>query len=196
MRRITTWLLSTISALVLLFSYHTSTNSGSASAVATGTADAAANGTGDTGTTGSDGTGTSDQGATDQGSTDSGTDGSDDSGATATPTPTPSTDSGSTGSDGSSGSSSGTFTGDAVQTRYGPVQVEITVAGGKITKSVVTQVPWNDHRDQEINSYAVPILNDEAVRAQSADIDMVSGATFTSDGYIQSLQSAIDQANL
>ena len=67
---------------------------------------------------------------------------------------------------------------------------------GQITESRVTQVPWNDHKDQEINAYAVPILNEEAVDAQSADIDMVSGATYTSEGYIQSLQSAIDQANL
>ena len=57
-------------------------------------------------------------------------------------------------------------------------------------------MPWNDHKDQEINSYAVPILNQEAVDQQSADIDMVSGATYTSQGYIGSLQSAIDQANL
>lgn len=188
MRRITTWLLSTLSALVLLFSYHTSTNSGSAAAVATGEADAAANGTTDTGSSGTTDQGTTDSGSTDSGSADSG---STDSGSTPTPTPTPSTDSGS-----KSSSSDGTYTGDAVQTRFGPVQVEITVAGGKITKSVVTQVPWNDHRDQEINGYAVPILNDEAVQAQSADIDMVSGATYTSEGYLQSLQSAIDQANL
>ena len=81
-------------------------------------------------------------------------------------------------------------------TRFGDVQVRITVENGKITDSQVTQVPWNDHKDQEINSYAVPILNQEAVDQQSADIDMVSGATYTSQGYIGSLQSAIDQANL
>ena len=57
-------------------------------------------------------------------------------------------------------------------------------------------MPRNDHKDQEINSFAVPILNQEAVQAQSADIDMVSGATVTSEGYLGSLQSAIDQANL
>ena len=86
--------------------------------------------------------------------------------------------------------------GDAVSTRFGDVQVQITVASGKITASQVLQVPWNDHRDQEINSYAVPILNQEAVSSQSSTIDMVSGATYTSDGYIQSLQSAIAQAHL
>ena len=67
---------------------------------------------------------------------------------------------------------------------------------GKITASESLQVPWSNRRDQEINSYAVPVLNQEAVGPQNANIDMVSGATFTSDGYIQSLQSAIDQANL
>ncbi len=156
MRRITTWLLSTISALVLLFSYHTSTDSGAAASVV------AQSGTGT-------GTGT-------------------DTGAASGDTPS-SGDSGTT-------SAAKTYTGDAIMTRFGNVQVEITVENGTITDSQVTQVPWNDHKDQEINSYAVPILNREAVDAQSADIDMVSGATYTSQGYIQSLQSAIDQANL
>ena len=91
---------------------------------------------------------------------------------------------------------SGTYTGDAISTRFGDVQVEITVEDGRITASRVTRVPWSDHRDQEINAVAVPVLNEEAVEAQSADIDMVSGATYTSEGYIASLQSAIDQANL
>ncbi len=192
MRRITTWLLSTVSALVLLFSYHTSTSSSAAGVVALGSANAGSgttDGSGSSGTTGSgsgsSGSGSSGSGSGDSGSSDSGTS---DSG---------SSDSGSSDSQsGGSSSASGTFTGDAVMTRFGPVQVEITVKNGTITKSQVTQVPWNNGRDQQINSYAVPVLNDEAVQAQSAQIDMVSGATFTSEGYIQSLQSAIDQANL
>ena len=93
-------------------------------------------------------------------------------------------------------SSSTTYAGDTVQTQFGPVQVQITVSDGTITKSEVLQVPWGNGRDQEINSQAVPILNSEAVQSQSAQIDMVSGASFTSNGYITSLQSAIDQANL
>jgi uncharacterized protein with FMN-binding domain len=99
---------------------------------------------------------------------------------------------------GSSSSSGGTktYTGEVAQTRWGPVQVQITVTGGKITAAATTQVPSDNPRDQEINSYAVPVLGQEAVQAQSAQIDAVSGATVTSDGYIQSLQSAIDQANL
>ncbi|MGN6610487.1 MAG: FMN-binding protein [Angustibacter sp.] len=98
---------------------------------------------------------------------------------------------------GSGGSvTGGTFTGDTVQTRWGPVQVQITVSGGKITAADVVQVPQGNPRDQEINSYAVPVLNSEVVQAQSAQIDTVSGATVTSDGYLQSLQSAIDAAHL
>ena len=81
-------------------------------------------------------------------------------------------------------------------TRFGNVQVQITVQGGKITASDVLQVPWNDRHDQMINSQAVPVYNEETVDAQSAQIDVVSGATYTWEGYTQSLQSAIDQANL
>jgi uncharacterized protein with FMN-binding domain len=89
-----------------------------------------------------------------------------------------------------------TYSGTAVDTQYGPVQVQITVTNGKITKAIAVQVPFTDPRDQEINSQAVPQLNAEVLQQQSASIDMVSGATFTSNGYIQSLQSAIDQAHL
>jgi uncharacterized protein with FMN-binding domain len=86
-----------------------------------------------------------------------------------------------------------TVTGAVIDTRYGPVQVRITVANGKITSAAAIEYPQNDPRDQQINSYAVPALNSEAVQAGSASIDMVSGATFTSAGYIQSLQSALDK---
>ncbi|MEU5387367.1 FMN-binding protein [Kitasatospora cineracea] len=86
-----------------------------------------------------------------------------------------------------------TLTGSAVNTRYGPVQVKVTMAGGKISKIDVVQYPTRDRRDQEINSSAIPQLNQEALAAQSADIDVVSGATYTSEGYTRSLQSALDQ---
>ena len=76
------------------------------------------------------------------------------------------------------------------------MQVQITVTDGKITAAEAVVYPTENHRDVEINSYAVPALNDEAVQAQSASIDMVSGATVTSEGYLSSLQSAIDKANL
>ena len=116
-----------------------------------------------------------------------------------TGTGTTSSSSGSTSAGGSSSSAGGsatTVTGDTAQTQWGPVQVQITVAGGKITDITPVQYPNGNGRDQEINSYALPVLAQEALAAQSANIDHVSGATVTSDGYVQSLQSAIDQANL
>jgi len=120
---------------------------------------------------------------------------------TSTTTPSGGTSSGGTsGSSGTGGSSgtaaAGTVTGDTAQTRWGPVQVQITVTGGKITDVTAVQYPNGNGRDQQINSYALPVLAQEALSAQSAQIDHVSGATVTSDGYVQSLQSAIDQANL
>jgi uncharacterized protein with FMN-binding domain len=97
------------------------------------------------------------------------------------------------GSSGSSGSGSGTATGDAIDTRYGPVQVRVTVAGGKITDIQGLVLTGNDPRSAEISSSAEPTLKQEALSRQSADIDAVSGATFTSAGYAQSLQSALDK---
>src|SRR3954469_5837005 len=100
------------------------------------------------------------------------------------------------GGSGSTSSSSTTVTGDAADTRYGPVQVRITMSNGAVTAVEATEYPTHDRRDQEINSYAIPQLNEEATSARSADIDMVSGATYTSEGYISSLQSALDKAGL
>jgi uncharacterized protein with FMN-binding domain len=90
-------------------------------------------------------------------------------------------------------SSASTVTGDEVDTRWGPVQVQITVTGGKITNAQAVVYPQDNPRDQEINAYAVPTLQQETVSANSASIDMVSGATYTSTGYITSLQSALNK---
>ncbi|MFD9281612.1 FMN-binding protein [Streptomyces mirabilis] len=86
-----------------------------------------------------------------------------------------------------------TVTGDVAQTQYGPVQVRITVSGGKITKSEVVQIP-SGGRSTEVSNASVPKLNQEAVAAGSASIDAVSGASYTSAGYKKSLQSALDKA--
>jgi uncharacterized protein with FMN-binding domain len=86
-----------------------------------------------------------------------------------------------------------TVTGDVAQTEYGPVQVRITVAGGKITKAEAVQAPKGGRSDQ-ITSASVPRLNQAAVATGNAQIDSVSGATYTSAGYKKSLQSALDQA--
>jgi uncharacterized protein with FMN-binding domain len=152
MRRISAWAMSTLTVLVLLFSYNTSRSSqpAAASAQSLGAASNA-----QAGSSAQSGTGSSAAGSTAQ-----------------------------------------TYTGDEAMTRYGVVQVRITVSGGKITKSEVLQVPWSDGHDQMINSMAVPVYNEEAVRSQSAGIDVVSGATVTWQGYTESLQSAIDQAHL
>lgn len=89
-----------------------------------------------------------------------------------------------------------TVTGAVWQTIYGPVQVQITVKNGKITAATALEYPEETPRDYQINSYAIPELNQEAVAASSAKIDAVSGATYTSGGYIGSLQSAVDKAGL
>jgi uncharacterized protein with FMN-binding domain len=109
---------------------------------------------------------------------------------------TPSTSGNSNSSGGSTSTGTKTVTGDAADTRYGPVQVKITVTNGKITATEAVDYPVNDPRDQEINSYAIPQLNSEALAASSAQIDTISGATYTSEGYITSLQSALDKAGL
>lgn len=94
-----------------------------------------------------------------------------------------------------SGLTDGTFTGSATNTRYGPVQVQITVTGGKIVDVQAVEYPTDNSRDRQINERAIPQLVSETLNAQSADIHLVSGATYTSQGYLDSLQSAIGQAN-
>ncbi len=156
MRRIVIWLASTITILVLLFGYHTSTNKTSSASVVSSSP------------------------TTSSGSKPS----SSPSGTT------------SSGSDGGNSSKITTYTGSVAQTRWGPVQVKITVQGGKITKVTILQQPSGNSRDAEINSRALPILINESLSAQNANIDMVSGATVTSEGYAQSLQAALDEAGI
>jgi hypothetical protein len=105
-----------------------------------------------------------------------------------------SNDNGSTGS-GSTGSGTRTVTGAVAQTQWGPVQVQLAVDNGAITKVTVLQYPNGNSRDVELANYSLPTLIRETMQSQSAQIDMVSGATYTSTGYVQSLQSALDRAN-
>ena len=88
------------------------------------------------------------------------------------------------------------ITGAVDNTPYGPMQVQITVAGKKITKAVAVQQTSDGTISQQIDGMAIPQLNQETLTAQSANINAVSGASYTSAGYKQSLQSAIDQAGL
>jgi uncharacterized protein with FMN-binding domain len=117
-------------------------------------------------------------------------------GATNANSSSSSNSSSSTSSSRTSSARSATYTGDSVDTQWGPVQVQITVSNGKVTSATAVVYPNGNPRDQQINSYALPKLNSEAVSASSAQIDMVSGATVTSTGYLGSLQSAIDKAGL
>jgi uncharacterized protein with FMN-binding domain len=101
------------------------------------------------------------------------------------------------GSSASTGSAAPTtVAGNVVQTIYGPVQVAITVTNRRITAARVPVYPNGSPHDQQISSYALPQLIQETVAAGSANISAVSGATYTSQGYISSLQSAIDKAGL
>ncbi len=171
MKRISLWALSTLSAVVLLFGYHTST-SGTMATTSPGTAKAGSySASAPQATSGSSG-----------GS--GGGDGTDTSGATSGSSTT------------GSGSTTRTVTGQVAQTTWGPVQVQLEVTGSQVSNVTVLQYPSGNGKDQEINSYALPILTQETINAQGADIDMVSGATITSGGYVQSLQSALDQAGI
>jgi len=105
-------------------------------------------------------------------------------GAAATPTPAS-----------KGAAASATVAGPVVSTQYGPVQVEVVVANGKVSDVVALQLPTG-RRSGSISSYAEPILHNEALQAQSAKIDLVSGATYTSDAYTRSLQAALDQAGI
>ncbi|UQX88237.1 FMN-binding protein [Jatrophihabitans telluris] len=96
----------------------------------------------------------------------------------------------------SSSAASQTYTGQAISTRYGVVQVRITVRAKRITNAAFVQLTAFDGHSADINAQAGPILLEQTLSAQSAQIDGVSGATFTTDGYEQSLQSALDQAGI
>jgi uncharacterized protein with FMN-binding domain len=154
MRRITLWFVSTVAALVLLFSYRTSLSGPAASAGAHPATDA-------------NPLGVVSPGVVSPGATPSTVDGQ---GATV-------------------------VNGTVAPTRWGPVQVQVRISGGRIVDVTALQVPDGNRRDVEINQYAVPQLREQVLAAQSANIDGVSGATVTSDGYRQSLQAALDAAH-
>ena len=177
MRRVTLGFLLTISALVLLFSYHTSTDGSSK----VGTAGAASLvGGGAAGGPTTSVTPNSPGADAGPGGNGAGPGGSTGAGQPTTTTP------------GSSRSGTLVIDGATVDTRHGPVQVRVTFTGSKITQVDAIVVPDQNGRDLRINQIAIPILHDEVIAAQSANIDSISGATVTTDGYVASLQSAID----
>lgn len=89
---------------------------------------------------------------------------------------------------------SGTFTGSVVATRFGNMQVSVTIDAGTITDVTALQLTDHDGKSVQISNRAAPILRSEVIAAQSASVQNVSGATYTTDGYLQSLQSALDAA--
>lgn len=101
-----------------------------------------------------------------------------------------------TGSAGAAAKAGGTYDGDVVQTRFGSVQVQITVKAGTITDVTALKLTDHEGRSVQISNYAAPILRSEVLQAQSADVQTVGGATVTSDAYLTSLQAALDAANL
>ena len=122
--------------------------------------------------------------------------------ATAAAAPTSTTSSGTATGSGTSrsgtssssaGSGDGTATGDAISTIYGAAQVRVTVKDGKIVQVEALQLQGNEPRSVQISSAAAPVLQQEVLAGQTADVDAVSGATFTSASYTQSLQSALDK---
>lgn len=88
----------------------------------------------------------------------------------------------------------GTYTGDVADAFYGNIQVQVTISGGKISDVVFLQYPNDRETSIMINSQAMPLLKQEAIQAQSANIDGVSGATASSGAFVQSLQSALSKA--
>jgi hypothetical protein len=165
MRRITLWLTSTVAVLVLLFSYRTSTSGPDHGNAVSGKSNGAGIVSSPAPAGGGDGTG-----------------------STGGTTPTPN-------SRGTGGNGAVVVNGSTAKTRWGPVQVQVTITSGRITEVSVLQQPNGNREDRQINSYALPQLREEVLTAQSAKIDGISGATVTSDGYRESLQAALDVAH-
>jgi uncharacterized protein with FMN-binding domain len=109
---------------------------------------------------------------------------------------------GSSGSSGSAGAAGaavkagGTYAGAVVQTRFGAVQVQITVKAGAITDVTALQLTDAERKSTQISNRAAPLLRAEVLKAQSARVQTISGATVTSAAYLTSLQAALDAANL
>jgi uncharacterized protein with FMN-binding domain len=163
-------LITTVFALVLLLSFKTPAAPGFAAST-----------TSDTAIVGEPAAPAAPTAIADTGST------STDTGTATTPTPTD--------ANATSGSlQDGTVTGETVATRFGDVQVQVTISGGTIVDVTALELPSGDRRSAQISDAVEPVLREEALAAQSAEIDLLSGATYTSRAYAQSLQSALDQA--
>lgn len=136
--------------------------------------------------------------STAQGSTDTSSSGSSGSESTNSGTTSGSgsidTSSNSGGSSSSSSAKDGTFDGDVVQTRYGPMQIEVVIKNGKIESATALQNPGGDRESDQINAQVIPMLNDAIVQYQTVNFGNVSRATISTNAYKESAQSALDQA--
>jgi hypothetical protein len=181
MRRVVLTIVGTVAGLVVLLTFKSHTGTSAVSAAPAGTA-----GLGGTAGTSSGAGTTNGAGGTAPSGAASGTSG----GGTA-----PSGSGASPGTPPGQGDTAGAriITGNVANTIYGPVQIQAAVKAGKIIKVTILQQPSTTAHDLQIGAFAFPQLEAETLSAQSAKIDMVSGATYTSGGYIQSLQSAIDR---
>ena len=181
MRRVALAIAGTVAGLVVLLTFKSHTGTSAVSAAPAGTA-----GPGGTAGTSSRAGTTNGAGGTAPSGGASGTSGggSAPSGGSASPGTAP-----------GQGDAAGAriITGNVANTVYGPVQIQAAVKAGKIIKVTILQQPSTTAHDLQIGAFAFPQLEAETLSAQSAKIDMVSGVTYTSGGYIQSLQSAIDR---
>lgn len=100
------------------------------------------------------------------------------------------------GTAGAAAQAAGTYAGSVVRTRFGTVQVQITVKAGAITDVTALQLTDDDRKSVQISNRAAPLLRAAVIKAQSAQVQTISGATVTSDAYLSSLQAALDAANL
>jgi uncharacterized protein with FMN-binding domain len=182
-------LASAASAGIILLGWQAGTGKGAAQAVSIPATSSQLDGGGSSGSgSGSSGSGSS-------------------SGSSADPAPgsSGSTGSGSSGSSGSTGGSSGasasnagisgTFKGTSIGTRFGSVQVQVTISKGVIADVAALQLTDRDNRSVAISNRAAPVLRSEVLAAQSADVQTIGGATYTCEGYLSSLQAALDSAN-
>ena len=133
-------------------------------------------------------------GASSSGSSASGSTGSDSSSGSTPSSASAGAAASTTESTASTGASDGTYTGSTVSTRFGDVQVQVTISGGSLTDVTALQLTDHDGRSISISNRAAPMLRQEVLQAQSASVSMISGATYTSAAYLQSLQAALDQA--
>lgn len=200
MRRITLAAMSTLSLLVLLLSYRTSLGEGATATAQVGSPArivAAAPSTTKTTTAAGNGpdprsaaTTTSSSAITSSAPTTAAGTSASGAGSTSSAAPKTSDSASST----PSAASPVTAQGAAEMTPYGAVQVQVTIKGGAITDVTAIDYPTNDGRDRQINSVAVPQLQNQVLSAQSARVQGVSGATYTTEGFVASVQSALDAA--